>query len=209
MEIVIYLGIGIVVTILGAIPLGTVNLSVIHTTIEKGKKEAFKIIIAAGVAELLLAFYAIYCNITIDRFIHQNRWIHYLLVFVFLVVGLLFMTKKTKQHTKRRNLSFTKNKYLIGFLLGVFNPPVLFFWILTISSMKTFSIELNKMTASLLLLFFGLGVYIGKTGTLYMYSKMALYFGERISFSQHLNKVIGILLLFIAFFQGSKIFLFD
>ena len=54
--IVIYFLIGILASIIGALPLGASNIAVINTTIKQNAKQAFKIAITAGIAEVVLSY---------------------------------------------------------------------------------------------------------------------------------------------------------
>mgnify|MGYP000439296421 CR=1 FL=1 len=95
MEFIWYFIIGVFVTFLGAIPLGTVNISVINTTLRVDARNAMKIAFAAGIAEIILSFYALHCSVMVADFIEMNQWIQIAIAIVlFLIGGFLFFKKK-------------------------------------------------------------------------------------------------------------------
>lgn len=73
--IILYFIIGILACIVGALPLGASNIAVINTTITQNAKQAFKIAIAAGIAEVVLSYYALHCNMIVRDFFERNLWI--------------------------------------------------------------------------------------------------------------------------------------
>ena len=95
--IVIYFLIGILASIIGALPLGASNIAVINTTIKQNAKQAFKIAITAGIAEVVLSYYALHCNLVVREFFDQNMWIQILIVVILMAVGSFFLFKKNKQ----------------------------------------------------------------------------------------------------------------
>jgi len=61
--ILIYLFVGLLASILSALPLGASNIAVINTTLKQNTKQAFKIAITAGIAEVILSYYALHSNL--------------------------------------------------------------------------------------------------------------------------------------------------
>ena len=204
----VYLFIGIFASFLGALPLGASNIAVINTTLKQNANQAFKIAIAAGIAEVILSFYALHCNTEVQSFIDNNMWIQVVIVLILLSVGaILFFKKEKKKEYKRKSL--VKSKYLTGFLLGILNPPVLIYWIVAIGFLNKSDFGLSLQSSSLVLFLFFSGIYIGKLLTLYLYSKFSIVLKNRVhNINQAINKVTGVLLVVIAVFQVVKLYAF-
>ena len=100
--ILLYFLIGILASVVGALPLGASNIAVINTTIKQNAKQAFKIAIAAGVAEVILSYYALHCNMVVRDFFDRNMWIQILIVVILMAVGSFLIFKKTKQNTSKK-----------------------------------------------------------------------------------------------------------
>lgn len=204
--ILVYFFIGLLTAIISAIPLGASNLAVVNTTLKQNAKQAFKIATAAGIAEVILSYYALHYNQVIKDFFNQHLWIQTLIAVILLVVGATLVYRKpTKSKLKKRKLS--QSKYATGFLLGMINPPVLAYWIIAYGVLNNNNIMLSiKSSFSILFLFF-LGVYLGKLLTLYGYSILSLIIKNRMhNINTVVNKVIGVLLICISFIQALNIY---
>ena len=206
--ILVYFFIGVLASILGALPLGASNIAVINTTLNQNVKQAFKIAIAAGIAEVILSFYALHCNTVVQNFIDNNMWIQVVIVLILLSVGAILFFKKQKQKEYKRK-SLVQSKYLTGFLLGILNPPVLIYWIVAIGFLNKSSFGLSLQSSlSVLFLFFS-GIYLGKLLTLYLYSKFSMVVKSRVhNINRVINKVTGVLLMVIAVLNVVKLYAF-
>jgi len=212
MNLIIYFFSGLLVAIIGALPLGTVNVVVINTAIKESISSALKIVFPAAIGELLLILFAICYFKTIKGVISQNSWLEYVIVLVLFVLGVILIFGK-KNCIKDENGECIVSKKIVqlpkealGFLLGLFNPTVLIYWLLVISFLSTRMILLNLNTGFVLLSVFFLGAFIGKSITLYGYGTCSNILKMRVKGGTTIiNKVIGSLLLIIAVIQIIKI----
>lgn len=124
MNLILYFFSGLLVAIIGALPLGTVNVAVINTTIKENISSALKIVFPAAIGELLLILFAICYFKTIQGFVSQNSWLEYIIVLVLLVLGFILIfgnkncvkdengecivTKKKSSIIKRRTWFFIR-----------------------------------------------------------------------------------------------------
>ncbi|AUP78841.1 LysE family transporter [Flavivirga eckloniae] len=205
--VVVYLLIGILAATLGALPLGASNIAVINTTLKENAKKAFKIAISAGIAEVILSYYALHCNTVIINFFNKNLWVQITVVTLLLLAGsLLFFKKQSEEKTRKRKI--TQSKYATGFFLGILNPPVLIYWVIAFGILNNNNIMLSlKSSFSVLFLFFS-GVYLGKLLTLYFYSRFSTFIKNKVkNITSVINKITGVLLVVIAFVQAVKLYL--
>ncbi|MGC6432080.1 MAG: hypothetical protein ACON5F_13625 [Jejuia sp.] len=204
--IVVYLLVGLLVAILSALPLGASNIAVINTTLKENVSQAFKIAITAGLAEVLLSYYALDCNQVITNFFITNLWLQTTIVVVlFLIGGYLFFKKQSEKQLK--TLKLTQSKYTIGFLLGILNPPVLIFWVIAFRVLNSHDIMLSVQSSFSVLFLFFFGVYLGKLLTLFGYSKMSMLVKKRIqNINLIVNKVTGVLLVVIGIIQSLQLY---
>jgi len=205
--ILVYLFVGLLASILSALPLGASNIAVINTTLKQNTKQALKIAITAGVAEVILSYYALHSNQMVKTFFENNTWVQILIIVIlFAVGGFLFFKKQPQSKLKKQGL--TKSKYATGFLLGILNPPVLMYWVIAFGVLNNNHIMLSLKSSFLILFVFFLGVYIGKLLTLYGYSKMSVAIKNKVdNTTLVLNKVTGVLLLVISFAQAFQLYL--
>lgn len=205
--IIVYLLIGILAAVLSALPLGASNIAVINTTLKQNAKQAFKIAAAAGIAEVILSYYALHCNAVVIQFFDNNLWVQVLIAILLFAAGcFLFFKKQNEKRTKKSKLY--QSKYATGFLLGILNPPVLIYWVIAFGIMKNNDIMLSlKSSFAVLFLFFS-GVYIGKLITLYGYSKMSNVIKSKVqNVTLVINKVTGALLVIIGVVQAIKLYI--
>ncbi|WP_298418862.1 LysE family transporter [uncultured Kordia sp.] len=202
MEFLWYFIIGVFVTFLGAIPLGTVNISVINTTLRVDARNAMKIALTAGIAEIIISFYALHCSMVVSSFIDMNQWIQIAIaIILFLIGGILFFKKKKETQEKK----FKMSRYITGLFLGLLNPPVLVYWLFMITYLNKNAFQLNMNTSLTILFVFFSGVYLGKLLTLYGYSKFSILIKNKVqNIATMINKVIGILLFVIGSIQILK-----
>ena len=198
--------IGFFATIIGAVPPGASNLAVIKTTVQENIYQSLKISYGSGVGEVLLAFTAFSSGMVVQEFFAMHLWLQFLIAGVLGVAGVYFI--RTKQIEKRDARKYS-SKYLTGFALSVINPPVLIYWVLVFSIIRSsFHVGLENSSAAIILFF--TGVFLGKVITLYGYGKL----GTRIqkkkpnASSSSLNKVIGIVLISLSLIQTAKLLLF-
>ena len=194
--------IGTIATILGALPPGASNLAVIKTSLQESHRESLKISYGAGLGEVLLAFIAFSSGMVVQDFFEMNLWVHYLVAAVLAIVGFYFaLHKKDKPLVTRKKSS----KYLLGFTLSVINPPVLIYWILVFSLLARWLSNTSSNSALWLGLFLS-GVFLGKVGTLYGYSKFGSHIQNKQSSSgSNINRYIGITLIILACMQVIKL----
>lgn len=198
--------IGFIVTIIGAVPPGASNLAVIKTTVQENIYQSLKISYGSGIGEVLLAFTAFSSGMVVQEFFAMHIWLQFLIAGVLGTAGIYFV--KTKQVEKRDSRKYS-SKYLTGFALSVINPPVLIYWVIVFSVLRSsFSLGLESSTLGFILFF--IGVFLGKVTTLYGYGKL----GTRIqkkkpdTSSSSLNRMIGVVLISLSLIQTAKLLLF-
>lgn len=205
---IIYLLIGIVTSIVSALPLGASNIAVINTTLKQNAKQAFKIAITAGIAEVILSYYALHYNVAAQTFFNNNKWIQIVIAGIILGVGLFLLLKKQSSSNKSKSRKLTQSKYATGFILGILNPPVLIYWVIAYSVLNNSNFMLSIKSSFLILFLFFLGVYTGKLLTLYFYSKISMIIKSKMNnVSNVLNKITGILLITIGILQSLKLYI--
>nr|WP_321245865.1 LysE family transporter [uncultured Psychroserpens sp.] len=203
--IILYFLIGVLASFIGALPLGASNIAVINTTIKQNAKQAFKIALAAGVAEVALSYYALHCNMVVKDFFDRNMWVQILIAIILIAVGLFLSFKKSKEKTPKKP-KLTSSKYATGFLLGILNPPVLIYWIVAFGIINNNDLMLSLGSPLLVLFLFFAGVYLGKLLTLYLYSKFSITLKSKVqNINSVVNKVTGVLLIIIGLAQAIKI----
>lgn len=206
--IFVYLIVGVLASMFGAIPLGASNIAVINTTLKQNASQALKIALSAAVAEVLLSYYALHFNVLIRNFFKTHLWIQIVIIVILFAVGIFLFFKKDKQQAQQKKKRI-QSKYATGFVLGLLNPPVLIYWVIAFGVLNSNNIMLSLNSSLTILILFFVGVYIGKLITLLIYSKFSVYIKHRVqNITSIINKVTGVLLVFIALLQAIKLYVF-
>lgn len=198
--------VAIVVNFLGYIPLGNINLTAIQISINKGMKQALIFIttfsIIEGIFTYILMRFAEWFA-TKKEFLH---WLGWILVAVFIIMGILSWTESHKRPKLRDDDHTNKDSIRTGILLGVFNPMIIPFWMIG----GTYLIAKNWITtATPGLEIFALGAAIGAFLCLYLFARFARYIQSRFAFSnQMINRSIALVFFALAIFQICKELLF-
>lgn len=197
---------GLLSTIVGALPPGASNLAVIKITVKENIHQSLKISYGAGIGEVLLAFIAFSSGMVVQEFFAMHIWLQFLIAGILGIVGIYFI--RTKQIEKRDKRAY-RSKYVTGFALSVINPPVLIYWVLIFSVLRS-SFDLRLENYSLGFFLFFLGVFLGKVATLYGYGKLGVRIQKKESRSHttSLNKMIGVVLISLSLLQTVKLLLF-
>jgi threonine/homoserine/homoserine lactone efflux protein len=196
---IIILALGTVTSMVGALPFGLVNLTVLNASIEKGSRPAMQISYGAAFVEVLFGLTAILTGGLLAEYIEGNQIISYFTAAVLITGGLFFFLKKQSTTNERQT------KYS-GFFKGVFlnlvSLRVFLFWILAIAFLS--SRQLLQYDLLSVLIFIS-GIWTGKMIILLLYMNLSrkVLAGSRI-ISRNINRIIGIVLIGMAFVQVIK-----
>jgi len=195
--IILLLGMG--ATIIGGLPFGLVNLTVLNVTFEKGSREAIKIAHGAALVEVLFGLTALLAGGVLASYIEGNVIISYSTAAVLIFGGLFFLLKK--QHNNNSRVTGSSG-FLNGILLNLVSIQVFLFWILAIAFLS--SRELLQYDSLSILLFVS-GIWLGKMAVLWIYMILSnRYISRSRIISKNINTIIGIVLFGLAFFQVLK-----
>ncbi len=191
--------IAILFTIIGALPFGLVNLSVLDISYRRSKGAALHVAHGAAWIEVLFGLTALLAGSLIGEYTQNHYIMRYLVLIIPAVMGLVFILKKQPGEAKmtKNNASFIK-----GMLLNLISIQVFLYWLFAMTYLNTrWEPEFNALSITL----FASGIWLGKMGVLWLYA----IFSQRIftSFSflaRNINRVIGIVLLITSFIQLFK-----
>ncbi len=201
-----YFTLALITSFLGSVPFGTVNLSVVDTTIKESFKAGMFIAIAASLVEIVFSLFAVQFGMRITDYIEKNQYIKLSTILVFISLGLIFFFRKQREPNtdkpKKKQLNFLK-----GLFLATINPQVLPYWILIITYLQTtYMLDLNIYERTQYVVIFLFGVWLGKILALYMYGKLSIIIQKKaVRISKLMNKIIGCILFFIGIFQLVKL----
>ena len=86
--------IGMVVSALGGLPFGLVNLSVMNASLERGNREAFMIAHGAAIIEVVFGLSAILAGGLFYQYMAGNSIVSYIAAGVLIAGGIFFLMKR-------------------------------------------------------------------------------------------------------------------
>ena len=191
---------GMSAAIVGGLPFGLVNLTVLNVTFEKGSRVAIKIAHGAAIVEVLFGLTALLAGGLLASYIEGNIIISYATAAVLIIGGAFFILKKQGSNTTREAGS---SGFLKGALLNLVSIQVFLFWILAIAFLSSRELLQYDILSTLL---FVSGIWLGKMAVLWMYMNLSNRILSRSQIiTKNINTIIGIVLFGLAFFQILKI----
>ena len=104
-EIILHFALGFIASIIGALPFGLVNLSVVDSALNRGERPAFWISAGATIIEIIFVLLAIYLGSSLAVFMEDNTWIEFFILLVLLAAGISFFLRKNKGSEKQKIVS--------------------------------------------------------------------------------------------------------
>ena len=195
---------GFIISALGSIPLGTLNVTAMQVSVEKGLNQA--IFFSLGVALIEIAYVRL-CLVAI-HWIRQHVQLLYIMNWIAVLIVLLlsagsFTAAFHPTHSSNFILDTHLPFFLLGLLMSALNPVQLPFWM----GWSTWLFSRGTLHArsdyyNWYVLGIGLGTLSGLA--LFIYGGMVLV-GVLNTKQQLINLVIGSVFLLTAFFQVVKI----
>jgi threonine/homoserine/homoserine lactone efflux protein len=194
----LYFFVGFVACLLGTIPFGPINLTVVKTTVDHDARRGTEIAIAASLIEILEALIAIWFGMVISSFLESNLAIKLGIGLLFVILAVVVATRESKPAMVDKppgQESFFKK----GLLIAALNPQAVPFWIFALAAISQyFEFEYMGITLAAFLA----GVFLGKMTALFGFVLASAYLKTHLQESSALvNKVLASVLLFIGVTQ--------
>ena len=189
----------IIITIIGALPFGLVNLTVLDISFHRNKIAALKVAHGAAWIEVLFGLTALITGSLIAQYTKDHQVVQTLVLIIPALVGSAFLLKKNRSEAKTTKKD---HGFLKGMMLNLISIQVLLYWLFAMTYFNTrWEPEFNILFIAL----FALGIWIGKMGVLWVYALLSQKIFSRFGFlAKNINRVIGVVLLITVFIQFLK-----
>lgn len=198
--------IGMLVSFIGSIPLGSINLSVFQVTMKRGVKSG--LLFAAG-ATLVELFYS-YIAIRFSAYLLANQDVEFYIQIVAIPAFVLLSLYSFRKKGENIDESALKKKagkgdFVEGFLIGLVNPLQIPFWVAYGTYMLSNDWIVND---TFYLNFFIAGIICGSFLLLSLVVFACQKIEKKLNLSRfNMDKIIGIIFLALAVFQSLKLVL--
>jgi L-lysine exporter family protein LysE/ArgO len=198
--IIIHFALGFIASIIGALPFGLVNLSVVDSTLNKSERAAFLISAGATIIEIVFVLLAIFLGSRLADYMEDNLWIEFFILMVLLTAGISFLLRKRSGSKKK---TIVLHDFLKGMLLNILSVQVLLYWFVAIAYLQTSN---RIVFTSECIIAFTVAVGLGKMLTLLFYRLMAKKIKSKSgAIARRINVIIGTIMVGLAVFQLVKI----
>jgi threonine/homoserine/homoserine lactone efflux protein len=191
---------GVVLNMLGYIPPGNINLTVVQITITRGIRQALYFIAAFASVEVLFTFGVMRFVQWLSSEINLEHTIDIVMVFMFGILGII--TWKSRKEMPKADYS-KKDSIRYGMLLGVLNPMQIPYWLFVGTYLISHEwIDIGYLSLSV----FSVGSGIGAALALYGFARFAAYIKEKFALSSYIvNKSIALLFFALSAYHIVKI----
>lgn len=187
-----------VISYLGSIPPGVLNLTVVDISMRRALRPAFAFSLAAALIEFIQGLIALKFSEYLSMNPQIDFYIQVFVIPVFLGLGIYYLLQKTD--TNHEVEESNSNAFIKGALLSVVNPLAIPFWLIWATYLSQKGLPILDDGANMYS--FVVGISIGSFATLMTYAYLSKLILSRISsINQWINKIIGVILLGLGVIQ--------
>lgn len=195
----LYFAVGFFASLVGTIPFGPINLTVLKATVDHGPGRGVQIALAASLVEFGQVFLALWFGKLITTFLEQNAVVGLLFAVLFVVLAAVVVTREAHPLLPD-NADGEQSFFRRGLLISLLNPQVIPAWIITLTVIDQY---VDFDYAGVYQLLFLLGVSGGKLAALYGFVIASDYLASHLQQSGRLvNRLLAAILLLIGLSQG-------
>lgn len=195
----------LLLSFLGSLPLGTLNVSITNLAFHKGAGAAFAFGLGAVLIELLLVRLAVEAVGRLERFRYWFKWFECIALLVLLLFAGITLIAAIQMKGFRTAVPLPDaNPFWLGLLLSILNPLHLPFWLGWTTALKAKGILRTTKTDYNL---FVSGIGLGTALAFIMYALAGTYLIGLLDKKQYVvNWIAGMTLLATAVFQMCKMY---
>lgn len=196
---------GMLISFLGALPLGSLNVSAMQIAIAENTRKAVFFSLGVALVEIgyvRLSLQGIDWVIANQRLFYTLQWIT---VFLFIVLAFssFWAARKTGTNTKNILLNNSMNRFWLGFTMSALNPVQIPFWFIWSTYLLT-----NKILLPTAFQFntYTIGIGIGTLGGLALFIFAGKWLSAKLKASNRvINIVVGIVFIISAAIQLHRV----
>ena len=152
-----YFAMALICALIGTIPFGPINLTVVKTTVDINSSHGTEVAVAASLVEMAQALIAIFFGMIISRLLETSLLLR--LVIALLFIGLALVILLQKPRPQLPPTCEDKSFLVHGMILAALNPQAVPFWIFVLAAISQYFVL--DYTGIFLLAFLA-GVFAGK-----------------------------------------------
>ena len=174
MEIIVHILLGAVLSFIGSIPFGTINVTVIETAIRRGLRSALWVTLGAAIIEFIQAIVALFFSGLISQNPQNAVILNWVSIPIFIGFGIYYLRQDSTQDDPAALHGYSRGKgFLKGVIVACLNVLAIPYWVFYGTYLS--SIGWIRPQDRMMLIVFCLGVLSGTILILFTYARLALY----------------------------------
>jgi threonine/homoserine/homoserine lactone efflux protein len=181
---------GAVVSFLGSIPVGILNITIVHIALQKGLKPAFYFALSCALVELGYSYIAILLMKAVFNWQEQEIIFHIVSIMVLMGAGVYYLRKKPSQR-KEQNMA---KAFYQGLILSIINVVAIPFWLVYTTLLTTHAWV--KLETGISIAGYILGISLGTLLSLLSFALFSHKINQRFMLEGVIvNRIIGLVLI--------------
>ena len=202
MTLLLHALLGMVLSFIGSIPFGSINVTVMESSITRGFRAAVWVIFGAASVEFIQAFVALKFSALITRNPVTEMILFWASIPIFIAIGIYFIRQK---HIPEKDLhGYSRSRgFLKGVIIAILNVLAIPYWIFYGSYLTT--VRLVDLSTNLNIAVFSLGVFSGTILILMAYAKLGAFAKTKFSkITKYISPGVGYFFFLLALIQIGR-----
>jgi threonine/homoserine/homoserine lactone efflux protein len=202
MTLLLHAALGMVLSFIGSIPFGSINVTVMESSITRGFRTAIWVIFGAACIEFIQAFVALKFSALITRNPVTEMILFWASIPILIAIGIYFVRQKNSPDTDLHGYSRSRG-FLKGIIIAALNVLAIPYWIFYGSYLTT--IGLIDLSSNFNIVIFSLGVFSGTIIILMVYAKLGVLAKAKFSrITHYIAPAVGYFFFLLALIQIGR-----
>lgn len=188
---------GLIVSFLGTLPLGVLNITIMHVSLKKGMSSALRFALGCALVELVYSYISVQLTKTIIYFPSLRPVTEVIATITLLGMGIYYIRKQGQLAISKQK---TVSSFYLGTILSILNVVAFPFWILYTALLQGKGIV--GLSQHSLIIIYVLGISIGTIAGLLPFAYASRFLVRIVARHQHrMDRMIGLLFIFLSVCQ--------
>lgn len=185
---------GLIVSFLGTLPLGVLNITIMDVSVKKGMNPALRFALACALVELVYSYISVQLAKSIIEFPALRPATELIATITLLGMGIFYIRKQNSLAASKQK---TVSPFYLGTVLSILNVVAFPFWILYTTLLQGKGIV--GLSQHSLIIIYVIGISVGTIAGLLPFAYASRFLTRIITVHQHrMDRMIGLLFMFLS-----------
>jgi threonine/homoserine/homoserine lactone efflux protein len=181
---------GAIVSFLGSLPVGVLNVTIVHIALRRGLSAAFYFALACALIEIIYSYIAVLLTQAAFHLEAFTLWFHIFSILVFMGAGIYYLRKKPSSPKSPNHAQ----AFYQGTVLSIMNVVAIPFWLIYTSLLS--SHQWIQLDTQLSITYYIIGIALGTLLSLLGFALFSHKINQRFVLeSVKVNRIMGLLLI--------------